>query len=98
MTLDTAFWQRIRDKLTAQPVLWLFLITFIVVGFLNPAKIGLLFWGICKLACFGFAGAWVFDRLFRKYDPGEPGIIEGTLWKLKALIVAASIVAGALLP
>lgn len=94
----TSFLSKLYAKLTAQPVLWLFLITFLVVAFLNPMKIGLLFWGICKLACFGFAGAWVFDRLFRKYSPDEPGIIEGTLWKLKALIVAASIVAGALLP
>lgn len=95
--MDT-FFSRLFKKLTAQPVLWLFAITLAVVAVLNPMKIGLLFWGLCKLACFGFAGAWIFDRLFRKYIPGEAGVVEGTLWKLKALIVAASIVAGALLP
>lgn len=96
--MNPTFLARLRAKLTAQPVLWLFAITFGVVAFLNPVKIGLLFWGICKLACFGFAGAWLFDQQFRRYHPDEPGIIEGTLWKLKALIVAAAIVAGALLP
>ncbi len=94
----SAFLSRVYARLAAQPVLWLFAITLAVVAAINPMKIGLLFWGICKLACFGFAGAWLFDRLFRKYSPDEPGVIEGTLWKLKALIVAASIVAGALLP
>ena len=94
----SAFFSRVYARLTAQPVLWLFAITLAVVAAINPMRIGLLFWGICKLACFGFAGAWLFDRLFRKYSPDEPGVIEGTLWKLKALIVAASIVAGALLP
>lgn len=96
--MDSSFLSRLREKLGSQPVLWLFAVTFAVVAFLNPLKIGLLIWGVCKLACFGFAGAWMFDRLFRRFHPDDPGIVEGVLWKLKALIVAASIVAGALLP
>lgn len=84
--------------LTAQPVIWLFLITIAVVAVLNPMKIGLAFWGIAKLALFAFAGEWLFKQLFRELKDDDPGIVEGTLWKLKALIVAASILAGALLP
>lgn len=85
-------------RLTTQPVLVLFLVTFAVVAFLNPIKIGLALWGICKLALFGYAGAWLSTRLFRAMREDDPGIVEGVLWKLKAAIVCASILAGALLP
>ena len=95
----TSFLKKIYAKLTAQPVLWLFLITFIVVASLNPMKIGLLFWGICKLAAFAFAGDWVDGRIFPDDQPdGLEGIAQGTAWKRKSLIIAAAIVAGALLP
>lgn len=90
----TRWWQ----FLTAQPVIWLFLITFAVVAFLNPVKIGLAFWGIAKLALFAYAGRWLFRQLFREFREGEPGIVEGTLWKIECAIVCASILAGALLP
>lgn len=92
------FFSKFYARLAAQPVLLLFLATFAVVAFLNPIKIGLALWGICKLALFGFAGSWLFGRLFRELKPDDPGIVEGALWKLKAAIVCASIIAGALLP
>lgn len=94
-----AFFQRFYARLTAQPVLILFVITFAVVVFLNPAKIGLLVWGICKLAAFGFAGEWIDERIFKGAQPEQlEGIAQGTAWKRKGLIVAAAIVSGALLP
>jgi hypothetical protein len=90
--------QRWRSKLTAQPVLWLFLLTFIVVVALKPAKVGLLLWGICKLAAFAFAGDWCDARIFSDAQPEQlTGIEQGTAWKRKGLIVAAAIIAGALL-
>jgi len=90
---------RLRALIDAQPIFLLFLATFAFVAFSAPVKIGLALWGISKLALFAFAGAWLCKQLFRSYaPPGDPGIVEGTLWKLKAWIVAASIVAGALLP
>lgn len=93
------FWPRLRERLTAQPVLLLFLGTFLVVAYLNPAKIGLLLWGISKLAAFAFAGNWIDERLFKKSQPDNlSGIEEGTAWKRKSLIVAAAIVASALVP
>jgi hypothetical protein len=90
--------QRWRAKLTAQPVLWLFLLTFIVVVALKPAKVGLLLWGICKLAAFAFTGDWCDARIFPDAQPDNLiGIERGTAWKRKGLIVAAAIIAGALL-
>jgi hypothetical protein len=93
-----AFWQRLVAKLTAQPVLWLFLVTFAVVAIAKPVKIGLLIYGICKLACFAFAGDWSDAKIFADAQPEKlEGIERGTAWKRKGLIVAASIIAGALL-
>jgi hypothetical protein len=94
-----SFGERVRHLLTAQPVIILFIATFACVIFLNPAKIGLLLWGVSKLAAFGFAGDWIDSRIFRGAQPDKlTGIEQGTAWKRKGLIVAASIVAGAMLP
>jgi hypothetical protein len=94
-----SFGERLRHWLTAQPVIWLFIATFACVIFLNPAKVGLLLWGVSKLAAFGFAGDWIDARIFRGAQPDKlTGIEQGTAWKRKGLIVAASIVAGAMLP
>jgi hypothetical protein len=93
-----SLFSRLRGWLTAQPVLWLFVITFLVVAFLNPVKVGLLLWGICKLAAFAFAGHWVDARIFPSAQPDDlVGVEQGTAWKRKGLIVAAAIIAGALL-
>lgn len=89
----------LRARLSKQPVLWLFLITFACVAWLNPLKIGLVLWGICKLALFAFAGDWCDSRIFPGANPKDlDGIEQGTAWKRKGLIVASAIVAGALLP
>lgn len=96
---DHSIGAHLRHWLTAQPVIWLFIITFAVVMFLNPAKFGLMLWGIAKLAAFGFAGDWIDARIFKGAQPDKlTGIEQGTAWKRKGLIVAASIVAGAMLP
>lgn len=90
---------RVYAWLTAQPVLWLFVLTFLIVALLNPVKVGLLLWGICKLAAFAFAGHWIDARIFPQAQPHElSGIEQGTAWKRKGLLVAAAIIAGALLP
>lgn len=90
---------KFRSWLLSQPVLWLFVITFGVVALIAPAKVGLLLWGICKLAAFAFAANWIDDRVFPNARPDDlSGAAQGTAWKRKSLIVAAGIVAGALLP
>ncbi len=90
---------RLFAKLTAQPVLWLAVITFIVVFAMNAMKLGLLLWGICKLATFAFTGDWIDRRIFVETQPeGLTGMAQGAAWKRKGLIVAAAIVAGALSP
>ncbi len=98
----TSLWKSLlatlTAKLTGQPGLWLAVITLAVVVFLKPLKIGLLLWGISKLAAFAFAGDWVDSRIFPGAQPDElAGIEQGTAWKRKGLIVAAAIIAGALL-
>lgn len=91
--------RRVFEKLTAQPVLLVAIITFAVVLFLNPMKLGLMLYGIAKLTAFAFAGDWVDSRIFKRAQPQDlDGIAQGTAWKRKGLIVAASIVAGALVP
>ena len=90
---------KLRRALTAQPVVVLFLITFLVVAFLNPAKVGLLLWGICKLAAFAFGGDWADAQIFRDAQPEQlEGAAQGTAWKRKGWIVAAAILAGSQLP
>lgn len=95
-------YQKLKDLLArwkVQPVLVVAVITFGVVAFLNPAKVGLALYGISKLTLFAFAGKWIDDRIFRNAQPELlEGVAQGTAWKRKGLIVAASIVAGALVP
>ena len=95
-------YQKLKDLLArwkVQPVLVVAVITFAVVAFLNPAKVGLALYGISKLTLFAFAGQWIDDRIFRTAQPEQlEGVAQGTAWKRKGLIVAASIVAGALVP
>jgi len=91
--------RKLFNKLTSQPVLLVALATFAVVLFMNPMKLGLMLYGIAKLTAFAFAGDWVDSRIFKRAQPDQlEGIAEGTAWKRKGLIVAASIVAGALVP
>lgn len=89
----------LRDRLRATPLLLLGAVTFAVVLWLNPAKVGLLIWGASRLGLYAYLGYWV-DRIIFPYARPHTltGIAEGTAWKRRALIVAAAILAGALLP
>ena len=96
MDENPSLFDRARARLTAHPVLWLFLITFAVTAFLNPVKLGLFAWAVSKLAGFAFLGNWIDSRFFAEAQPNKlHGIEQGTAWKRKALIIAAAIVAGA---
>ncbi|MGB3749435.1 MAG: putative holin [Rhodanobacter sp.] len=92
-------WPAWRDKLRATPLLLLGAITFAVVLVLNPAKAGLLIWGASRIGLYAYLGYWV-DRVIFPYARPHTltGIAEGTAWKRRALIVAAALIAGALLP
>lgn len=89
----------LRDKLRASPLLAVFVIAFVPVILMNPAKVGLTLYGLAKTALFGYGGYWC-DRLL--YPGGRPhalvGIERGAAEKRRAFIVAAWIVAGALIP
>ncbi|MGN6229168.1 MAG: putative holin [Dyella sp.] len=89
----------LRDKLRATPLLLLGAITFGVVLLMNPAKVGLLIWGASRIGLYAYLGYWV-DRIIFPYARPHTltGIAEGTAWKRRALIVAAALIAGGLLP
>lgn len=91
---------RIGELLSATPkAMVLFVVTFGIVIALNPAKVGLVLYGVSKLALFAQVGRWVDGWVFRDSKPEELiGAAQGTAWKRRAWIVCAAIVAGALLP
>lgn len=99
MNSQGTFLPTLRDKLRASPLLALFVVTFAITAFLNPAKVGLTVWGIAKLGMGGYVGYWI-DRLIFPYARPHDliGIEAGTSWKRRALIVSAAIVAAALTP
>lgn len=87
------------QRATAKPVIALAWVTFAIVAVLSPAKIGVLIYGVCKLAVFAHAGNWMDCRIFHGAQPEQlTGVEQGTAWKRKALLVAAAIIAGALAP
>lgn len=90
--------QGVLALLTAQPLLLLFVVTFAVVAWLNPAKVGLALYGVSKLALFAYAGDRCDEWIFRKLRDTQQGVALGTIWKRKAWIISASILAGALVP
>lgn len=94
-----AQWPTVRDKLRATPLLALGAVTFGVVLVMNPAKVGLLIWGASRIGVYAYLGYWV-DRVIFPYARPHTltGIAEGTAWKRRALIVAAALIAGGLLP
>lgn len=93
-------WESLGDVARGSPMLLLFVITFLVVIYLNPAKVGVAWWGVCKLMLSGYAGYWIDRLVFRPEDRPHmvEGIARGTAWKRRALIVAAAIIAGGLIP
>lgn len=90
----------LRDALRAWPLLALFAVSFAVVYHLAPQKVGLTLFGICKLGLGAYIGYWADRFTFRDEDRPHrlEGIAKGTAWKRRAIIVAASIVAAALIP
>jgi len=91
------FWAWFSDKLRASPLLVFFLIAFGVVFSINPAKAGLVLWGVARVGLFGWLGYWV-DRIIFGRLKGLAGIQLGTAWKRRSLIVSACLIAGALIP
>lgn len=89
-----------RDLSRAWPLLAFFILTFAVVVWLAPQRVGLALMGASKTAWFAYMGYW-FDRLcFRAEDRPhlQEGIAKGTAWKRRATIVAAAIIASGLNP
>jgi hypothetical protein len=92
--------RRLTDVARASPLLLVFALTIAVVAAMNPAKAGLALWGVSKIALAGYAGYWVDRMAFRPEDRPHRliGIAQGTAWKRRALIIAAAVVAGGLIP
>ena len=88
------------DLLRASPLLVLFIVAFLVVLMLNPAKAGLALWGVSKLALGGYLGYWIDRLAFRAEDRPHvlEGISRGAAWKRRALIIAAALLATGLIP
>lgn len=85
--------------LTAQPVLWLFLVSFAAVVAMNSAKVGVLLYLLAKLSLCAWLGRWIDTWVFRDARPEDlAGAAQGTAWKRRAWIVCASIIAGAMAP
>lgn len=93
-------WDKLGDLGRAAPLLLLFAVTFAVVSTLNPMKAGLALWGVSKIALGGYVGYWADRLCFRPEDRPHrlTGIAQGTAWKRRALIIAAAILAGGLIP
>lgn len=85
----------IADKLRASPLAVVFVLAFVGTLLMNPAKLGLLVWGIAKVSAGGYLGYWCDRLLFRSEDRPhlQQGIARGTAWKRRALIAAAAIFA-----
>jgi hypothetical protein len=96
---ETIF-DRLRDASRASPLLVIFLITFAIVALMAPVKVGLTLFGISKLALGAYVGYWADRLCFREENRPHrlQGIAQGTAWKRRAIIVAASILAAALIP
>lgn len=95
-----AGWVAFADLSRGAPLLLVFALAFAVVLDINPAKWGLAFWGVGKIALCAYLGYWVDRLCFRPEDRPHvlTGIARGTAWKRRALIIAAAILAGGMLP
>lgn len=97
--MNTNWLDRFRDLARAYPLLIIFLIAFAVTALMNPAKVGLTIWGLAKLGMGGYVGYWIDRHIFPYARPHTlEGIAQGTSWKRRAVIVAATIIAAALIP
>ena len=89
----------LNDKLRASPLLIIFIVAFVPTMLMNPAKVGLTLFGIAKLGLGGYLGYWIDRLLFPYARPHKlEGIAQGTAWKRRAVIVAASIIAAGFVP
>jgi hypothetical protein len=90
----------IRDKLRASPLALLFVLTFLVVLFLNPAKLGPTIFGVSKIMLGAYAGYWA-DRLTNRPE-GRPHMLEGpaqgAAWYRRAIVVGCGMIAAAFIP
>lgn len=95
-----AAWRKFGDLARGGPLLLVFALTFLVVTSINPAKAGLALWGVSKIALCAYVGYWADRLCFRPEDRPHlnVGISRRTAWKRRALIVAAAILAGGMLP
>lgn len=54
ITLDT-----LKDKLRSGGLLIAGLVLLVIVLLMNPAKWGLMLWGLCKVSLGGYCGYWI---------------------------------------
>ena len=89
------------DMRAARPLLVLFVISFAVVLWLQPLKAGLALWGVSKVALSAYLGIVIdrvgFNPAARPYLQTD-AIRQAGAWLRRALIVAAAIIAGGMLP
>ncbi|HEY1035530.1 MAG TPA: hypothetical protein VGE09_11175 [Pseudoxanthomonas sp.] len=97
---------RVLDAARGWPLLVLFLLTYgwmlhVAPENVGQAKVGLTIYGVSKIALCGYLGYWVDRLCFRTTDRPHLQDDDATVrwaWMRRALIVAASLLAGALIP
>lgn len=98
-TLTDNLLDAVRSKLRAWQLVLIALVLLAVVVGMAPAKLGLLLYGLGKLAAGAFGGYWI-DRLLYPYARPHTldGIAQGAACKRRAIIVAACILSMGLVP
>lgn len=78
---------------------FLFIVSLAVVLALNPVKLGLLVWGLCKISLGATVGHLIDWTLFPDHEPAsQVGPAAGNAFTRRATIVAACIIAAGLIP
>ncbi len=98
-TLTDNLFRSIGSKLRAWQLLLIALLALVIVIGMAPTKLGLILYGLGKLAAGAWLGYWI-DRLLYPYARPHTldGIAQGAACKRRAIIVAACVVAMALVP
>lgn len=98
-TLTDNLFRAIGSKLRVWPLLLVSVILLAIVIGMAPTKLGLIVYGLGKLAAGAWLGYWI-DRLLYPYARPHTleGIAQGAACKRRAIIVAACVVAMALVP
>lgn len=87
------------DKLRAAPWLVLAALLLIWIAWRHTDYIGLLAWGVCRVALGAWLGYWIDRTLFPYSRPHDlDGIARGAAEKRRAMIVAACLIALAWVP